>query len=186
MDSDELLLTTEERMEKALEVLKEKFRGMRTGRANPGLVENIKVEYYGTQAPLRQISNISAPEANLLVIKAFDPSSLGAIEKAIQKSDVGIHPMNDGKVIRLQIPPLSQERRKQLASRAKEVAEEARIAVRNVRRDANKTADSLEDQGEISEDDLKKLKDEIQSLTKTHEDKIDETLKQKTAELTAI
>jgi ribosome recycling factor len=186
MDSDELLLSTEERMEKALENLKEKFRGMRTGRANPGLIENIKVEYYGTQTPLRQISNISAPEADLLVVKPFDPSSLGSIEKAIQKSDVGIHPMNDGKVIRLQVPPLSQERRKQLAARAKEVAEEARISVRNVRRDANKSAEQLEKDGDLSEDDLKKLKDEIQTLVKTHEEKIDEALKVKTAELTVI
>lgn len=186
MSSDELLLDTEERMEKAIEVLKEKFRGMRTGRANPGLVENVKVDYYGTPTPLRQISNISAPEADLLVIKAFDPSSLGAIEKAIQKSDVGIHPMNDGKLIRLQIPPLSQERRKQLAGRAKEVAEEARIAVRNVRRDANKGADAMEKDGDLSEDELKKLKDDIQDLVKTYEGKIDEALKQKTAELTVI
>jgi ribosome recycling factor len=186
MDSDELLLSTEERMEKAVESLKEKFRGMRTGRANPGLIENVKVDYYGTSTPLRQISNISAPEADLLVVKAFDPSSLGAIEKAIQKSDVGIHPMNDGKVIRLQVPPLSQERRKQLAAKAKEVAEESRIAVRNVRRDANKSADQLEKDGDLSEDELKTLKDEIQTLVKTYEDKIDEALKTKTSELTVI
>ncbi len=186
MDPDELLLTTEERMEKAVEVLKEKFRGMRTGRANPGLIENIKVDYYGTSTPLRQIANISAPEASLLVVKPFDPASLGTIEKAIQKSDVGIHPMNDGKLIRLSIPPLSQERRKQLAARAKEAGEETRISIRNIRRDANKTADTLEHDGEISEDDLKKLKDDIQELVKTYEEKVDEALKAKTSELTEI
>ncbi len=186
MDPDELLLDTEDRMEKALEILKEKFRGMRTGRANPGLVENIHVEYYGTQSPLRQISHISAPEADLIVIKPFDPSSLGTIEKAIQKSDVGIHPMNDGKLIRLKVPPLSQERRKQLAARAKEVAEETRISLRNVRRDANKTADGIEKDGGVSEDELKKLKEEIQGLLKKSEDKVDEILKAKSSELTSV
>src|ERR1041384_6037118 len=186
MDADELLLTTEERMEKTVEVLKEKFRGMRTGRANPGLIENVKVDYYGTSTPLRQIANISAPEASLLVVKPFDPSSLGTIEKAIQKSDVGIHPMNDGKLIRLQIPPLSQERRKQLASRAKEIVEEARIAMRNIRRDANKEVDAIEKGGGVSEDDLDKLKKEIQVLLKSYEDKVEESVKDKTKELTEL
>jgi ribosome recycling factor len=182
MDADELLLSTEERMEKAVDVLKDKFRGMRTGRANPGLIENIKVEYYGSPTPLKQIANISAPEASLLVVKPFDPSSLKEIEKAIQKSDVGIHPTNDGKLIRLAIPPLSQERRKQLAGRAKEVAEETRISIRNVRRDANKAADDLE----ISEDELEKLKGDIQELVKGYEVRVDEALKAKTEELTAL
>jgi ribosome recycling factor len=182
MDADELLLDTEERMERAVEVLKEKFRGMRTGRANPGLIENVKVDYYGSPTPLKQIANISAPEASLLVVKPFDPSSLGTIEKAIQKSDVGIHPTNDGKLIRLAIPPLSQERRKQLAGRAKEVSEEARISIRNVRRDANKAADGLE----ISEDEMDKLKENIQELVKTYEGKVDDALKAKTTELTEI
>ncbi len=186
MDSDELLLDTEDRMDKANEVLKEKFRGMRTGRANPGLVENINVEYYSTQSPLRQIAHISAPEADLIIIKPFDPSSLGAIEKAIQRSDVGIHPMNDGKMIRLKIPPLSQERRKQLVGRAKEGAEETRVSLRNVRRDANKTAEGLEKDGGVSEDELKKLKEEIQSLLKKSEEKVDELLKAKTSELTSV
>jgi len=180
MDADELLLTVEERMEKTVDVLKEKFRGMRTGRANPGLIENIRVDYYGAPTPLKQIANISAPEASLLVVKPFDPSSLGTIEKAIQKSDVGIHPTNDGKLIRLAVPPLSQERRKQLAARAKEVSEEARISIRNVRRDANKLADGIEG---ISEDDQDKLKEDIQNLVKTYEAKVDEALKAKTAEL---
>ncbi len=182
MDSDELLLDTEERMEKAVDVLKEKFRGMRTGRANPGLIENVKVDYYGSPTPLKQIASISAPEASLLVVKPFDPSSLGTIEKAIQKSDVGIHPMNDGKLIRLAIPALSEERRKQLATRAKEAAEESRISIRNVRRDANKLADGLE----ISEDDLAKLKEDIQNLVKAYEGKVDDALAAKTAELTQI
>ncbi|MGQ9590662.1 MAG: ribosome recycling factor [Planctomycetota bacterium] len=171
-------------MEKATEVLKEKYRGMRTGRANPGLVDSVRVEYYGSQVPLKQIANITAPEADLLVIKPFDPTALGAIEKAILKSDVGIHPSNDGKVIRLQLPPLSQERRKQLAGRAKEIAEEARVAVRNIRRDANKQAESLGKS--ISEDDLKRLKTEIQKLTDQFEAAIDGALASKTQELTTL
>jgi len=184
MDYDTILLETEERMEKALDVLKEKYRGMRTGRANVGLVDGIRVDYYGSPTPLKQLANISAPEADLLVIKPFDPSSLGEIEKSILKSDVGIHPANDGKIIRLQVPPLSQERRKQLAQRAKETAEEARVAIRNIRRDANKHADGISKT--MSEDDLKRLKEEIQALTKNHEDKIDAALETKTKELTTM
>jgi ribosome recycling factor len=184
MDYDTILLEAEEKMEKALEVLKEKYRGMRTGRANVGLVDGIRVDYYGSPTPLKQIANVSAPEADLLVIKPFDPSSLGEIEKAILKSDVGVHPANDGKIVRLKIPPLSQERRKQLASRAKETAEEARVAIRNIRRDANKHAEGL--QKSISEDDLKRLKDEIQDLTKNFEGKVDQSLEGKTKELTTM
>jgi ribosome recycling factor len=186
MDYDTIVLETEDRMGKALAVLRDKFRGMRTGRAAPGLVESIRVDYYGSPTPLKQIANISAPEADLLVIKPFDPSSLGDIEKAILKSDIGIHPSNDGKILRLQIPPLSQERRKQLVSLAKETAEETRIALRNVRRDANKTAEQLQKKGEMSEDDLKSLKDEIQKLTKSHEEKVDKTLEEKSSELTKM
>lgn len=182
MDYDTILLDTEERMEKACAVLREKFRGMRTGRASPGLVEGVRVDYYGSPTPLKQLANISAPEADLLVIKPFDPSVLGEIEKALMKSDVGIHPSNDGKVIRLQVPPLSQERRQQLATRAKETAEESRVAVRNIRRDANKSADDIKKS--TSEDDVKSLKEEVQELVKTFEKSIDEILKQKTEELT--
>ncbi len=186
MDSDTLLIETLERMEKAVQVLSDKYRGMRTGRANPGLVEGIRVEYYGTPTPLKQIANISAPEPDLLVIKPFDASSLSDIEKSIQKSDVGIHPSSDGRVIRLQVPPLSEERRKQLVSRAKEVAEETRIAIRNIRRDANKQAELLEKEKKISEDDLKSVKDEIQEYTKTSEEKVDKSLKTKSDELTSF
>ncbi len=184
MDYDTILLDGEERMEKACQVLADKFRGMRTGRASPGLVEGIRVEYYGSPTPLKQLANISAPDADLLVIKPFDPGGLGDIEKAIMKSDVGIHPSNDGKVIRLQIPPLSQERRQQLASRAKETAEETRIAVRNIRRDANKHADEIKKT--MSEDDVKALKDEVQELVKTFEKKIDKMLADKSEELTSF
>jgi ribosome recycling factor len=186
MDYDTILLETEERMEKAVEVLKEKYRGMRTGRASPGLVEGVRVEYYGNLTPLKQLANISAPEADLLVIKPFDPGSLGDIEKAIMKSDVGIHPSNDGKIIRLQVPPLSQERRQQLAARAKDTAEEARIAMRNVRRDANKQAEALHKEKALSEDELRQLKDEVQGLTKNYEEHIEKLFAAKAHELTTL
>lgn len=184
MDYDTIVLEAEERMEKAVEVLKEKFRGMRTGRANVGLVDGLRVEYYGSPTPLKQIANVSAPEADMLVIKPFDPSALGEIEKAIMKSDVGIHPSSDGKMIRLQVPPLSQERRNQLATRAKETGEEARVAVRNIRRDANKKGDTIAKT--MGEDELKALKNEIQEFVKTYEGKIDELLEGKTKDLTTM
>lgn len=184
MDPDTLLLETEERMEKAVKVLGDKYRGMRTGRANPGLIESIRVDYYGASTPLKQLANISAPEPDLLVIKPFDVSVMSDIEKAIQKSDVGIHPANDGRLLRLQVPPLSEERRQQLVTRAKEVAEESRVSIRNVRRDANKDADKLQKDKAISEDDNKKLKEDIQDLVKSYEKKVDEVFKEKSSDLT--
>lgn len=184
MDYDTILFETEEKMDKALEVLKDKFRGMRTGRATPGLVDGVRVDYYGSPTPLKQIANVSAPEADMIVIKPFDAGSLGDIEKAIQKSDLGVNPTNDGKLIRIKIPPLSQERRQQLAHLAKSTSEETRVALRNVRRDANKHADGLAKT--MSEDDLKKLKDEVQNLLKSHEEKVDQILDAKTKELTTF
>ena len=186
MDYDTIILETDDRMDKAVAVLQDKLRGMRTGRASPGLVDGLRVDYYGSPTPLKQIANISAPEADLLVIKPFDPSALGDIEKAILKSDIGIHPSNDGKILRLQIPPLSQERRNQLVNLAKETAEESRIAIRNIRRDGNRHGEQLQKDGKMSEDELKSLKDEIQKLTKGHEEKVDGALEAKTKELTTM
>jgi ribosome recycling factor len=186
MGYDDVLLEADEKMEKAVDHLKGEYRGMRTGRANPGLVEGVRVDYYGSPTPLKQLANILAPEPNLLVIKPFDPGSLGDIEKAILKSDLGITPSNDGKVIRLAIPPLSQERRKQLVKRAEELAEQQRIAIRNVRRDANKQADEIVDSGELPEDDWKKLKDEIDDQTKKYVKAIDDVLAKKKAELMEV
>lgn len=186
MDYDGLLRDCDERMDKALKVLADKFRGMRTGRASPGLVEELRVEYYGSPTPLKQLANITAPEPDRLVIKPFDPNSLGDIEKAILKSDIGIQPSNDGKIVRLQIPPLSQERRQKLASWAKEMAEEARVAVRNIRRDANKAGEQMQKGGDLSEDDLKALKDDVQKKVKVHEKNIDDALAKKTQELMEI
>ena len=186
MDYDEILLDAEERMDKGLEVLRSEFRTMRTGRAHPGLVEGVRVDYYGTATPLKQIANVSAPQADMLVVKPFDPSSIADIEKGILKSDIGITPMNDGKLIRLKVPPLSEERRKQLVARAKEVAEETRVSIRNVRRDANRHADQAQKDGELSEDSQHGLKGEIQKLTKTKESAVDGELKRKTDELMEV
>lgn len=169
MDQDEILMDAEERMEKAVNVLSNALKGIRTGRANPGLVDSVRVEYYGSPTPLKQIANISVPEPQQIMIRPFDTTTLDAISKAIIASELGMAPNNDGRVIRLNVPPLSTERRKQMASRIKELAEEARVAIRNVRRDANKHADTAEKEKTLSEDDCKHTKDQVQDLTKKYE-----------------
>ena len=183
MTLDDILLETEEKMEHAVEHLRREFRGIRTGRASPALVDHIKVNYYGSPTDLRQLATISTPEATLIVIKPFDPSSLKDIEKAIFASDLGITPMSDGKVIRLGIPPLSTERRTQLAGQLKKMSEAARVAVRNARRDANKDIDTQEEEGELTEDQAKHGKDDVQKLTDKHEKAITEVLDAKTKEI---
>jgi len=172
MDQDEILLDTEDRMEKAVGVLQDQLKGLRTGRATPGLVDSIRVDYYGSPTPLKQLANISVPEPQQIVIRPFDASALNNIAKAIQASDLGLSPNSDGRLIRLNIPPLSTERRRQLSGRVKELAEEARISIRNIRRDANKHADQSEKDKTFSEDDCKRCKDEIQELTKKFEGKV--------------
>jgi ribosome recycling factor len=183
MDYNSVVKEGKERMEKAVEVLQNQFRGMRTGRANAGLVEDVRVDYYGSPTPLKQIAAISAPEANLIVIKPFDPSSLGAVQKALQKADLGIQPTSDGKVVRLVIPPLSEDRRKQLVAHAKQMAEEARVAARNVRRDCNRKTEQIEKDAVVSEDQAESLRKEIQNLTDKCTKKIDELFEKKSAEL---
>ncbi len=169
MDQDEILLDAEERMEKAVDHLKSSLTGIRTGRANPGLVDSIKVEYYGSPTPLKQIANVSIPEPQQIMIRPFDVSSLDEISKAIQNSDLGMAPNNDGRVVRLNVPALSTERRQQLVGRVKELAEEARISIRNIRRDGNKHADQAEKDKSMSEDDRDTTKDSVQELTKKYE-----------------
>jgi ribosome recycling factor len=183
VDSDEILLDAEDRMDKAVSFFHQELVGIRTGRASSGLVESIRVEYYGSPTPLKQIANISAPEAQLLIIRPFDASSLKDIEKAILASDLGLTPNNDGKLIRLTVPPLSGERRKTLVSRVKELAEEARVAIRNVRRDANKSCDAAEKAKDMSEDQRDHTKEEIQNLTKTYEAKVNDLADKKSAEI---
>src|SRR5882724_7752526 len=152
MPSDDILLECEEHMEKALEHLKHELRGIRTGRATPALVENIKVDYYGSPTDLRSIASISVPEATQLLIKPFSPQDLKAIEKAINDSKIGLTPHSDGKTLRLMLPPLSQERRLQLVGQTKGFGEDAKVRVRTARRDANKIADTEEKAGDLTED----------------------------------
>jgi ribosome recycling factor len=183
MAADDILLDTEERMEKALGVLKHALTGIRTGRANPGLVDSLRVEVYGSQTPIKQLASIGAPEPQQIVIRPFDPGTIKDIEKAIIASGLGFNPQSDGRVIRINVPPLSTETRKKLVSRIKELTEEAKVAVRNVRRDGNKAAEQAEKDKDISEDDLDKLKEDIQELTKTYEDKANSLARAKESEV---
>jgi len=169
MSAEEIALDVEERMEKAVHVLKDSLAGIRTGRANPGLVDSLRVEAYGSTVPIKQLGSVSVPEPNQIVIRPFDPGTLKDIEKAIQGSELGLNPVNDGRVVRLIIPPLSTEVRKKLVGRIKELNEEAKVSIRNVRRDGNKAADQAEKNKTLTEDDRDDLKKEIQELTKKYE-----------------
>lgn len=183
MDQDEILLDAEERMEKAVEHLATSLTGIRTGRANPGLVDSVKVDYYGSPTPLKQIANISVPEPQQIMIRPFDTSSLDGIVKAIQASDLGLAPNNDGRVVRLNIPPLSGERRKQLVGRIKELAEEARVSIRNIRRDGNKHADQAQKDKEMTEDDRDQTKEKVQDLTRKYEGQVNSKAESKEKEI---
>jgi len=183
MSSEEILFDAEERMEKALAKLKQDLTGIRTGRANPGLVDSLRVDAYGSPTPPKALASVSAPEPQQIVIRPFDPSTIKDIEKGIIASDLGLAPHSDGKVIRLNIPPLSGEVRRSMVARTKELAEEAKVAVRNIRRDANKAADDEQKGKKLSEDDCKAAKEEIQELTKKFEEKANTLAKAKEAEV---
>lgn len=183
MTADEILMDCEERMEKAIGVLASNLSGIRTGRANPGLVDSIKVEAYGSQTPLKQLASIGTPEPQQILIRPYDAGTIKEIEKAIVAGDLGLNPQNDGRVIRLNVPPLSTEVRKKLVARIKELAEEAKISIRNIRRDANKAADQSEKDKTLTEDERDKLKESVQELTKTFESKVVEMAKAREAEV---
>jgi ribosome recycling factor len=183
MSSDEILMDAEERMEKAIAKLKNDLTGIRTGRANPGLVDSLRVDAYGSPTPIKQIASVSAPEPQQLVIRPFDPSTIKDIERGIINSDLGLAPNSDGKVIRLNIPALSGDVRKKMVARTKELAEEAKVAIRNVRRDGNKHADQGQKDGDLSEDDAKGIKDEIQELTKKFENSANDLAQAKESEV---
>jgi len=183
MPTDEILMDVEEKMEHALDYLRKEYRGIRTGRASAGLVDHIKVDYYGSPTDLRQLATIAAPDATMIVIKPFDPSSMKDIEKAIHASDIGMPPQTDGKVIRLNVPPLSGERRNQIAGQLKKMAEAARVTIRNARRDGNKEIDREQKAGEMTEDEAHKAKDEVQKLTGDFEKKVTDHLDAKTTEI---
>ncbi|MCF7961546.1 MAG: ribosome recycling factor [Pirellula sp.] len=177
MSIENILMDAEERMEKALGVLKNNLAGIRTGRATPGLLDSVKVTVYGSQTPLKQLASVGAPEPQQLVIRPFDPSTIKDIEKAIVASELGLNPQNDGRIIRINIPPLSTDVRKKLVARIKELSEESRVSIRNVRRDANKAIDTAEKEKAISEDDRDKAKEETQELTKKYETAVSELAK---------
>jgi ribosome recycling factor len=183
MTTDEILFDCEERMEKAVKVFADELRGLRTGRATPALVDGLRVEYYGSPTPLKTMAQISTPDPQSIIIRPFDPSALKEIEKAIRSSDLGMSPNNDGKMIRLTVPPMSGEQRQKMVTRIKKSAEEAKVACRNVRRDSNKAFDTAEKNKEMTEDDRDKGKEEVQSLLKRHEDKIGELADKKSKEI---
>ncbi len=180
---DEILADLRQDMNKTVEALKRDFRRIRTGRASSALLEGIRVECYETQMPIEQVASISVPESRLITIQPWDKSILGDIEKSILKSDLGLTPMNDGKIIRISIPPLTEERRKDLAKKARKMAEEGKVALRNQRRDANEMLKELKQSKEISEDDLFKAQDEVQKVTDEYVKKIDETTAEKEKEI---
>ena len=176
----------EGKMEKTLDVLLDEFGSIRAGRANPHVLDRIKVDYYGTPTPIQQVGNINVPEARMIVIQPWEKSLLKSIEKAILTSDLGINPTNDGSVIRLVFPELTEERRKDLAKDVKKKGEAAKVAVRNIRRDANESLKKMEKNGDISEDDLKDGNDKIQKLTDKMIDKIDKAVETKTKEIMTV
>lgn len=183
MTPDEILLDAEERMEKATSVYREELRGLRTGRATPALVDSLRVEYYGSPTPLKQLAQISTPDPQQIVIRPFDPGVIKDIEKAIRSSDLGMAPSSDGKIIRLQVPAVSGEQRQKLVNQIKKSAEAAKVSCRNIRRDSNKHFDQEEKDKTITEDERDRGKDEVQKLLKQHEDKINEIAEKKTQEV---
>ena len=183
MSTKEIVSDNESKMKKAVEFLQDELKVVRTGRASTGLVENLRVDYYGTPTPLKQMATSAAPQADMIVIKPFDPASIKDIEKTIKASDLSISPIVDGKLIRLNIPPLSEDRRKQLVSQAKQVGEHTKVSIRNIRRDGIKHLEKQQKDKLITEDDLEKGKKQIDDATKEHTDKVDSIVKLKADEI---
>jgi ribosome recycling factor len=183
---DDTLREAEGKMSRAIEVAKEEFSGIRTGRANPALIARLTVDYYGAPTPLQQLASIGAPEARLLVVSPYDRNASASIEKAIRNSDLGINPANDGQVIRLAFPPLTEERRKEYVKLARQRAEEARTSVRNVRRHANDELNRLEKDGEISQDEQRRAAQRVQQLTDKFVGEVDTLLQHKEQELLEV
>ena len=186
MTIDEFIQDATRRMDKSVESAHHELTTLRAGRASVSLLDRIQVDYYGTKTPLNQLATLNAPEPRLLTIQPFDPSSLQAIERAIQESDLGLTPSNDGKIIRLPIPQLTEERRKELVKVARQMAEEGRVAVRNVRRDVMHHLKELVDKGEVGSDEEHRAEERVQKLTDEHVHKIDDLLKKKEAEIMEV
>jgi ribosome recycling factor len=183
---DELIQDAVRRMDKSVETTVTEFNGVRTGRASAALLDRIQIDYYGTRTPLKQLASINVPEPRMLTIQPFDPTSVKAIEKAVMESDLGLTPSNDGKVIRLPIPQLTEERRKELVKVVKHLAEEGRVAVRNVRRDVMHDLKELVDGGDVGADEEHRAEERVQKLTDEHIHKLDELLKKKEAEIMEV
>lgn len=183
---EEIFAEMKKKMEKAIDSLAHELAGLRTGRASVAILDNIKVDYYGTITPLKQLATISTPESRTITIQPWDVSQLHAIEKAIQTSDLGLNPSNDGKMIRISIPALNEERRKELVKIAKKYAEECRVSIRNVRRDSNEAFKKLEKDKKISQDDLKKFQADVQVATDKQVVKVDEMVTRKEAEVLEV
>ncbi len=183
---DQLLKETQHKMDVTIETFKNELHTIRSGKASTALLEHIKVDYYGALTPLKQAANVSVQDAHTLAITPWDKSLINAIEKAILQSDLGLNPRNDGQIIRVPIPPLTEERRKDLVKNVKKLGEDAKIAIRNVRREANEHAKKLEKDKKISEDDRKALEEKIQKLTDDHIKKIDEMIKNKEKEIMEV
>jgi ribosome recycling factor len=183
---DETLFDAEERMEKAVSVAKDELATVRTGRANPSMFSRIHVDYYGSPTPINQMASISIPEARMVIIKPYDASQLGALEKAIRNSDLGVNPSNDGAIIRIVIPQLSEERRREMVKVAKHKGEEARVAIRNIRRKANDELHRINKDGEAGEDEVVRAEKELQHTTDKYVAQIDELVKHKEAELLEV
>jgi ribosome recycling factor len=186
MAIEDLVQDAGRRMDKSVEAAQAEFATLRTGRASPALLDRVQIDYYGQQTPLKQLATIGAPEPRMLTIQPFDPNSVSTIERAIQESDLGLTPSNDGKLIRLPIPHLTEERRKELVKVVRNMAEEGRVAVRNVRRDAIHHLKELVDNGEVGSDEEHRAEDRVQKLTDEHVHEIDELLKRKEAEIMEV
>jgi ribosome recycling factor len=183
---DDLLQDATRRMDKSVESARERFNTVRTGRAAPALLDRVQIDYYGQQTPLRQLATVNAPEPRLLTVQPFDPGSMKSIEKAIQESDLGLNPSNDGKVIRLPIPQLTEERRKELVRLVRQLAEEARTAVRNVRRDVMHDLKELVDAGDVGADEEHRAEERLQKITDEHTKRIDDLLKHKEEDILEV
>ncbi|OIV38556.1 ribosome recycling factor [Mangrovactinospora gilvigrisea] len=183
---DETLLEAGEKMEKAVAVAKEDFGAIRTGRAHPSMFAKITAEYYGAQTPINQLASFSAPEARMAIVQPFDKSSLGAIERAIRDSDLGVNPTNDGHIIRVVFPELTEDRRREYIKVARTKAEDAKISIRSVRRKAKETLDKLVRDGDAGEDEVRRAEKDLQDLTDSHVQQVDELLKHKEAELLEV
>ena len=186
MTTDELMKTGQEKMQKAIANTKKEFANIRTGRANPTILDKISVEYYGTPTPLRQVSNVSVQDGQTIVIQPYDKTLLIELEKAIQKSDIGITPNNDGSNIRLTFPPLTEDRRKELVKQVKKLGEESKVAIRNIRRDMTDALKKLEKSENLSEDEVKGLQDDIQKLTDKYTREIDNIVTDKEKEVLTV